>query len=68
MIEFEKWWFGTQFDKGYWESHSKLHQTEFDWARLGFNAALEAVIAEWEKPYGLTDGRKFIDRLRGMKG
>ena len=24
------------------------------------------VIAEWEKPYGLTDGTPFIDRLRRM--
>jgi len=28
-------------------------------------ALLEA-IAEWEKPYGLTDGSLFIDRLRSM--
>lgn len=28
-------------------------------------ALLEA-ITEWEKPYGLTDGSKFIDRLRRM--
>lgn len=24
------------------------------------------VVIEWEKPYGLTDGTKFIDRLRRM--
>jgi hypothetical protein len=28
--------------------------------------ALLETIAEWEKPYGLTEGMKFIDRLRRM--
>lgn len=27
---------------------------------------LEEVISEWEKPYTLTDGSRFIDRLRRM--
>lgn len=27
---------------------------------------LKCVIAEWEKPYGLTDGTSFITRLRRM--
>lgn len=28
--------------------------------------ALKEVLNEWNKPYGLTDGRKFIDRLNDM--
>jgi predicted glycosyl hydrolase (DUF1957 family) len=28
--------------------------------------ALLTVLAEWEKPYGLTDGTSFIERLRRM--
>jgi hypothetical protein len=32
----------------------------------GRKAAFHEAVAEWEKPYGLTDGRSFIERLRGM--
>jgi len=39
---------------------------EYEAAWDGWQAAIAAVVAEWEKPYGLTDGRNFIDRLRGM--
>lgn len=35
-------------------------------ASEGWYSAIDEVIKEWEKPYGLTDGRKFIDRLRDM--
>jgi hypothetical protein len=34
--------------------------------KAAWDAAIAAAIAEWEKPYGLTDGRRFIDRLRDM--
>lgn len=38
------------------------HEAAWD----GWQAAIAEVIAEWEKPYGLTDGRTFIERLRDM--
>lgn len=28
--------------------------------------AMRETVIEWEKPYGLTDGRQFIERLRDM--
>lgn len=42
--------------------------TDIDDTALGEyrKKVLLEVIAEWEKPYGLTDGTKFIDRLRRM--
>lgn len=35
--------------------------------REGWEQCKSQIIAEWEKPYGLTDGRSFIDRLRGLE-
>ena len=39
--------------------------------KRGFNDGWEQckkqIIAEWEKPYGLTDGSQFIARLRGLE-
>ncbi len=61
MTEFEKWWQEQPYSKN---NNSRVKLV----AGRAFNAAIEAVIAEWEKPYGLTDGRTFIERLRGMKG
>lgn len=37
------------------------------WFEAGRKSAIRDIIEEWEKPYGLTDGRKFIDRLKDMK-
>ena len=34
--------------------------------REGGREALLEAINEWEKPYGLTDGSAFIERLRRM--
>lgn len=36
------------------------------WFAAGRAAALRDAVKEWEKPYGLSDGRNFIDRLRTM--
>lgn len=36
-------------------------------ASQGWAAAIDAVIAEWEKPWGQTDGKPLIERLRAMQ-
>lgn len=36
-------------------------------ASQGWSAAIDAVIAEWEKPWGKADGKPFIERLRAMQ-
>lgn len=35
-------------------------------ARRAVAKALKRAVFEWEKPYGMTDGSPFVDRLRGM--
>ena len=35
-------------------------------AKIAWRSAMREAVAEWEKPHGLTDGRRFIDRMRGM--
>ena len=35
--------------------------------RSGWEQCKKQIIAEWEKPYGLTDGSQFIARLRGLE-
>lgn len=35
-------------------------------AAAAWEFAIREAVNEWEKPYGLTDGRRFIDRLRDM--
>lgn len=59
MNDFDNWWS---------ENYLKHNMMPVNWSKDAWNAAIDAVIAEWEKPYVTTDGRKFIDRLRGMKG
>ena len=39
--EFEKWWFSTQFDRGYWRQNKAEHRLEYNWAFLGWKAALK---------------------------
>ena len=36
------------------------------WFAAGRAAALRDAVEEWEKPWGASDGRPFIDRLRTM--
>lgn len=36
-------------------------------ASQGWCAAIDTVIAEWEKPWVHSNGQKFIDRLRSMQ-
>lgn len=35
--------------------------------RAGWEQCKQQIIEEWEKPHGLTDGSKFIDRLRNLE-
>ena len=35
-------------------------------ARRAVAKALKHAVFEWEKPYGMTNGSQFVDRLRGM--
>lgn len=37
------------------------------WFQAGRKSAIRDIIEEWEKPWSMTDGRRFIDRLRDMK-
>lgn len=64
-MTFDEWWekIGSGIVKMETED-SEEHAHRVTKAAWGF-AMREAVI-EWEKPYGLTDGRKFIERLRDM--
>ena len=38
MNSFEEWWFGTQFDKGYWDANGYRHTLEYSWAKLAWDA------------------------------
>jgi len=60
-MNFEDWWM-------------QLHPAEIDelkpvfedcWKQAKREALIEAVV-EWKKPYGLTDGSRFITRLERM--
>lgn len=46
---------------------SELQRLAEIWYRAGRSDAIRDVIEEWEKPWGLTDGRPFRERLKDMK-
>lgn len=64
-MTFDDWWhtFGSKFlkmDAKDNEEHTRRV------ARAAWFFAMHLVVEEWEKPHGLTDGRKFIERLSEM--
>lgn len=75
---FERWWNKRQDEA--WEAaltaREKSERTQRSpiWgsafkndAELAWYAAIDAVIAEWEKPWREADGKTFIERLRAMR-
>jgi hypothetical protein len=63
MTDFETWYDSDQFKP---ETHERTYSDMKQAYEAGRKAAFQEILTEWEKPYGLTDGRSFIERLRGM--
>ena len=64
-MKFDEWWESTgsgivKHETDDADGHARMM------AKIAWRAAMREAVAEWEKPHGLTDGRRFIDRLRGM--
>ena len=64
-MSFDEWWESTgsgivKHEAADPEEHARRV------AKAAWFSAMREAVAEWEKPHGLTDGRRFIDRLRGM--
>jgi len=64
-MTFDEWWktVGSGIvphDADDAEEHARMV------AKIAWRSAMREAVAEWEKPHGLTDGRRFIDRMRGM--
>ncbi len=51
---------------GFFVSSLALRKLADLWFAAGRADALRDAVAEWEKPWGMSDGRQFIDRLRAM--
>lgn len=43
---FEEWWFGTQYDRDYWNNNPQKHLLEYNWAKLAWDAAFAALTVQ----------------------
>lgn len=64
-MTFDEWWEST--GSGIVRLETEDHADHaYRLAKTAWIFAMLETVSEWEKPHRLTDGRRFIDRLRGM--